>query len=38
MELTVENITPLIPNVLEKISANLACYFNAILNNEMIEM
>jgi hypothetical protein len=37
-ELTVENITPLIPNVFEKISANSACYFNAILNDEMIEM
>lgn len=37
-ELTVENITPLIPNVFEKISANLACYFNAILNDETIEM
>ena len=38
MELNIENITHLIPNVFEKISTNLACYFNLILNDEMIEM
>lgn len=38
MELTIENITPLIPSVFEKISANLAYYFNSILNDEMIGM
>jgi hypothetical protein len=37
-DLTVESITPLIPNVFEKISSNLACYFKTILNDEMIEM
>lgn len=37
-ELTVQNITPLIPNVFEKISSNMACYFGAILNDKMIEM
>jgi hypothetical protein len=37
-DLTVECITPLILNVFEKISSNLACYFNPILNDEMIEM
>lgn len=37
-QLTIENITPLIPCVFEKISSNLACYFNAILNDVMIEM
>ncbi|MCB0479714.1 MAG: hypothetical protein KDC84_16215, partial [Crocinitomicaceae bacterium] len=37
-DLTVESIAPLIPNVFEKISSNLACYFNSIVNDEMIEM
>lgn len=34
--LTVESIAPFIPNVFEKISTNLDCYFDAILNDEMI--
>jgi hypothetical protein len=38
IELTVKNITPLIPNIFEKISTNLTCYFNTILKNEMIEL
>ena len=37
-ELTVESITNYIPDVFEKISSNLACYFGKILNNGMIEM
>jgi hypothetical protein len=37
-ELTVESITNFIPDVFEKISSNLACYFGKILNNGMIEM
>ncbi|QDZ61818.1 hypothetical protein EVD20_01215 [Elizabethkingia bruuniana] len=37
-ELTVENISDYIPNVFEKISSNLTCYFGSILNNGMIEM
>ncbi len=37
-ELTVENISDYIPNVFEKISSNLTCYFSSILNNGMIEM
>ena len=36
-ELTVENISDYIPDVFEKISSNLACYFNQILHNGMIE-
>lgn len=35
-ELTVENITNYIPNVFDKISSNLTCYFDSILNEEMI--
>lgn len=35
-ELTVENITNYIPNVFEKISSNLTCYFGSILNDGMI--
>ena len=37
-ELTIENISSYIPSVFEKISMNLNCYFDAILNDEMIEM
>ncbi|MCL7987389.1 hypothetical protein M8998_05485 [Sphingobacterium sp. lm-10] len=37
-ELTVENISYLIPNIFEKISKNLTCYFSAILYDGMIEM
>lgn len=37
-ELTVENMANYIPNVFEKISSNLTCYFRQILNDEMIEM
>jgi hypothetical protein len=37
-ELTVESITNYIPNVFEKISTNLTCYFGQILNDGMIEM
>jgi hypothetical protein len=37
-QLTVESITDYIPDVFEKISSNLTCYFNAILNDGMIEM
>ncbi len=37
-ELTVENITNYIPNVFEKISSNLICYFDEILNNRMISI
>ncbi len=33
---TVENIADLIPNIFEKISGNMACYFDEILNNKMI--
>jgi len=36
--LTVENVSRLIPDVFEKISANLTCYFGKILSDEMIEM
>lgn len=36
--LTVENITNYIPNVFEKISSNLTCYYEQILNDEMIKM
>ncbi len=35
-DLTVENIADLIPNIFEKISGNMACYFDEILNNKMI--
>lgn len=35
-ELTVENITRYIPAVFDKISSNLACYFDRILNDEII--
>jgi len=35
--LTVETVSKLIPNVFEKISSNLICYFDKILNNEMID-
>ncbi len=38
IELTVENITNYIPNVFNKISSNLACYFDQLLNEEMITM
>jgi hypothetical protein len=37
-DLTIENITSLIPAIFEKISANMAYYFDAILNDGMIEM
>ena len=37
-ELTVDNIANLIPNIFEKITSNLKCYFSNILNNTMIEM
>lgn len=37
-ELTVENISDYIPDIVEKISSNLTCYFKGILNNEMIEI
>lgn len=37
-ELTVESIADYIPDVFEKISSNLACYFDKILNDEIIEM
>lgn len=37
-ELTVENITQYIPAVFEKISSNLACYFDIIMNDRMITM
>jgi hypothetical protein len=37
-ELTVENITNYIPDVFEKISSNLACYFDKILKDGMITM
>ena len=37
-ELTVANISNLIPNVFEKISKNMTCYFGAILHDRMIEM
>lgn len=35
-ELTVENISILIPAIFEKISTNMACYFGSILNDGMI--
>ncbi|MHA8069599.1 hypothetical protein ACS6L2_09970 [Aquirufa ecclesiirivi] len=37
-ELTVESVTNYIPEVFDKISTNLTCYFEQILNNEMIKM
>ena len=37
-ELTVGNISNLIPDIFEKISKNMSCYFRTILNDEMIEM
>jgi hypothetical protein len=37
-ELTVENISMLIPAIFEKISSNLTCYFGRILNNQMIDI
>jgi len=37
-ELTVGNITNYIPDVFEKISSNLACYFDDIMNDSMITM
>lgn len=35
-ELTVENISILIPAIFEKISTNMTCYFGSILNDGMI--
>lgn len=37
-ELTVETIANYIPDVFEKISSNLVCYFDDILNDEIITM
>lgn len=37
-DLTVNNIKLLIPSVFDKISANMACYYDVILNDELIEM
>ncbi len=37
-ELTVQSITCYIPDIFKKISSNLACYFDSILNNCMIDM
>ncbi len=37
-DLTVENISILIPDIFKKISENMACYFNDILNDDIIEM
>lgn len=37
-ELTVSNISPLLLNVFDKISSNMACYYSEILNDEMIIM
>jgi len=37
-ELTIENISYLIPDIFNKISTNLTCYFSKILYNGMIEM
>lgn len=36
-ELTIENISYLIPAIFDKISTNMSCYFSKILNDEMIE-
>lgn len=36
-ELTVENISNLIPAIFDKISSNLAYYFGSILNNNIID-
>lgn len=35
-DLTVDNVAPLIPSVFKKISQNMAYYYDAILNDEMI--
>ncbi len=37
-DLTVENVSELIPSVFNKISQNMACYYDMILNDEMIEL
>lgn len=37
-ELTVENITNYIPDIFEKISSNLSCYLDDIMNDSMITM
>ncbi|CAM1366436.1 conserved hypothetical protein [Tenacibaculum sediminilitoris] len=37
-ELKIENLTSYIPDVFNKISSNLACYFDNILTDEMITM
>jgi len=37
-ELTINNISYLIPDIFEKISKNMAYYFDTILNDGMIEM
>jgi hypothetical protein len=37
-ELTVDDFSDLIPDVFEKISKNLTCYFGSILNDGMIEL
>lgn len=36
-ELTVENISDLIPAIFDKVSSNLAYYFDSILSNKMID-